>query len=91
MPSGMRTNSFLTYAHTSFSLDTYWWTYVACKESPEGCFQFVDAFKVVCSITIFAKGMGDPSNEPTIVVLETEMASFIQLFEDQPQHTHCYF
>ena len=64
--------SFLTNAHTSsFSRDTYQSTYNTCKESPESCFQFVDAFKAGFMCVFyqdFCENMGDPYYKPIIVV-----------------------
>ena len=73
MNNDMANFSFLTNAHTSsFSLDTYQWTYITCKEPPEVCFQFVDAFsgrfQVYVLSGFFAENMGDPYYEPTIMV-----------------------
>ena len=51
------------HSYFFFTLDTYQWTYIHCKDPPEGCFLVGG-----CSIRIFAKNMGDPYYEPTIVI-----------------------
>jgi len=57
--SKMESCNFLIIAHISFfSPDTYWWTYIHCKELPEGCFKMVDARFKVCVLLGFLQKHG---------------------------------
>ena len=71
--------SFSTHT-VSFLIDTY---YNHCKEDLEGVFKVALG---VFSIGVFAKNMGDPYYEPTIVVHDTTKINILKVYSHILRH-----